>query len=303
MQFSLVAFGQTPQARQVASFGPGQYAVTEPVLADFCAQPAVDQDGPLYVAYRAGNAVRFLVGVDIDPVAPSGVDFFQLCSAPTEPGGEAPPVAVPLNVTGIRDYVPGNFGGGMGTVPQLAVDPSNPDRLYIVYQDVLEGTTDVNVYIHALTRNHSYWELGPKVQVNNDETQYESDQFLPSVVVDGSGRLHVIFYDDRRFNVFSDQDDDCQNPKFDAYYASSTDQGATWQNTILFENPNDPGGPTDPPALDCTVQRVNPREYIAICWYGSESVSEIWTAYTGASELDQLPNKALMWSSLIGWTP
>jgi hypothetical protein len=241
--------------------------------------PAVYGDGPLYFAYRSLKRIRFVKGEDIDdPNDPNdgGVEFNWLPAAPHIGRGPSPPPSlVPLqfwlNRAEIRDFLPGHerpwYVFGAGTQPMLAVDPTDPDRLFIVYQDT--GTddpndTDVNIYVRKLARQPSGgWQIDDPIQVNDDDTDFESDQFLPSVTVDESGYTHVIFHDDRRF----EQDDEL-DPKFDVWYAWSDVELLNFEgrNSLLYEN--DPNDPNDPPALDFTLD-VQPvwfelGEYIGI---------------------------------------
>lgn len=163
-------------------------------------------------------------------------------------------------------------------------DPNDPAR------------TDVNVYLHKLTYANGGWTAGPRIQVNDPyATEHESDQFMPSVTVDDNGRIHIIFYDDRNYTddpndpENDQQPDDTYLPKFDAFYAYSTNQGQTWVNEKLWFDPPEP-------ALDFTQRIVNPKEYIGICWYDDL----VWTAYTGTYSADPY-NKGVIWSSRIEW--
>lgn len=104
------------------------------VTGDFCAQPAInpdDPDGPLYVAYRLGDKIRFLRGVDDDrdPGDPR-VRFSHLLRIfETRTGGppQLLPVEVSLNCTNVQPYLPRIYKAH--TVPWLAVDPTGPERL------------------------------------------------------------------------------------------------------------------------------------------------------------------------------
>ena len=284
--------------------GPIKFASSaELVRGQFCAQPTVDGDGPLYVAYAAGNTIQFLMGQDANPGGPGGVEFSRLCKEPGEPGEDPPPVVVTVNRTyQLNLCIPGNFDTIGGRVPQLAVDPSNPNRLCIVYHDTPTsdpGDKDLNVYLHMLTKTGEYWELGPKRQINDPlATTYESDQFMPSPIVDKSGRIHVIYVDDQKHTDGPEGDlqpDTMQNPKFDVFYAWSEDQGQNWSYRELFATPPEP-------ALDCVLQHFTLREYIGIAWYTSGSTSEIWTAFPGTYTLDPQAKDAVIWSSLIDWS-
>ena len=279
----------------------GQIKVGEnEVQGGWCAQPAVHQDGPLYVAYKRAHGIQFLVGED----QPSGLVTFAelLTTGPV-------PLRIPLNKDSIRTHVPGQFEpyAALGTIPYLAVDPNNADRLFIAYHDTATddpNDRDVNVYVHEIVRDDTIWEVGNRIKVNNETTDYESDQFMPEMIVDAAGYVHILFYDDRRFTDGPEgdlqPDDDTPRPKFDAYYAYAPVDNLNFQqpaerNRLLYlRRPNDPN---EPPAFDRTLApNASPREYNGIAWYADR----IWTAYTGMSE-DEEDNKTLIWSSRIDW--
>jgi hypothetical protein len=291
------------------------------VQGQWCAQPAVHGDRSLHVAYvmPSGQEIRFLQGEDVDgdPNDPNydpndpdyvGVSFSYMCGVWTPLRGPMPPVRVPvrvsLNTDDCADYLPGNFESKR--VPYVAADPSNPNRLYIVYHDTASddpndaGYQDVNVYLQKLTKSGSDWILDSRQQINNDNTPFESDQFMPSVVVDDLGYIHVIFYDDRNYNEDSDQEDNQTDPppKFDVFYAWSEDEGENWTNRELHA----PEG-YEEPAMDFAHGGAVMREYIGIAWYGDEEVSHVWTAFNGTSQYEAPNNKGLIWSSFIDWTP
>ena len=274
------------------------------VQGGFCSQPAVYQDRPLYLAYMHGSPkqIRFLIGED----QPSReVQFTRLV---TENATPPVPLNIPLASPNIRADVPGGFvQPALGTVPYLAVDPRDEDRLFIAYHDTATDDAndrDVNVYLRTITKRGTIWELGDRVKVNNDDTLYESDQFMPELIVDAAGYVHVLFYDDRRFTDGPEgdlqPDDNCPQPKFDAYYAYSPADNLNFQqpaerNRLLYlSNPSDPN---EPAAFDRTLApAATPREYNGIAWYGDR----IWTAYTG-TWADDPANKTLIWSSRVDW--
>lgn len=196
-----------------------------------------------------------------------------------------------------------SLGRGPGAGVSLAVDPTDPDRLYLVYHDtdIALGCaeqycnpldSDVNIYMQVITRvSGNLWRAGPRILVADDTQVQETDQFMPSVVVDDFGRIHVVFYDDRRFP----QDDLDSQVRFDVWYAYSTDGGQHWVNLELFED-NPPGEP----AVD-SMLTVNDefelRDYIGIA-VGSD---RIWTCFMGMTEQDVNTDKSVIWSSQILW--
>jgi len=295
------------------------------VSGTWCIQPTAvpAKPGPLYVAYVPENPaygqppetpaqcrparVRFLRGVDIDdPDDPADGqnEFRPLCAAeqPRE-FGSAEPIALELVLTcgGIRNFIPlrrgvTQFGMKLDRfVPHLRADPSDPDRLYIVYHDVRRNagrpTADVDVYLRAIIRRDGGWLLGPPRRVNQN-TDTLSDQFLPAVTVDHRGRIHVIFYDDR---AYSQEDGppgpDDPDPRFDVYYALSADQGRTWQEKKLVLEP------TDEPAVDLGLAPLSPGfelgEYADIAWFARpDGTTEVWTAFAGTLSTDALGSAA-----------
>jgi hypothetical protein len=112
--------------------------------------------------------------------------------------------------------------------------------------------------------------------------------------VDENGGIHVIFYDDRRYNQESDQPDSDPNAppsKYDVFYAYSNNSGQSFDNFELFEDP-------DEPALDLNLQvsgRFQLRDYIGIDVRGDR----VFTSFMGASTQDQNNNKSVIWSSQI----
>lgn len=260
------------------------------------AQPAVHADGPLYVAYITAGHIRFVVGED----QPDGTVSFAYLLQSADP---AVPVSIPLREDRVYDELPGAFSQRVAArIPYLAVDPSEPTRLYVAYHDVDENDdTDVNIYLNRLTKSGDVWSVTDQIKVNNDDTEFESDQFMPMLTVDDVGRLHVIFYDDRRFNVLSDQVDGAANADFDVYYAFSENQGQAWGNERLFLVENEA---EDPPALlrRQGIHIGNPREYNGIAWYRYDSGVRVFTAYTGTDDDDPDPDDGTIWSSAIEWS-
>lgn len=299
----------------------------EPIPARF-PQPAVYQERPLYVAYLTGGdpaQIRFLVGEDIDPVDPNdalcdpndpndlldpnvvGVVFRHLYRPPMPEGdGDPPhqfPLSIGLNNTSFASRLPGNLTPPMEakTVPQLAVDPTDPWRLYVVYHDTATddpSDKDVNVYMNVLTMVAPWWQAGPRIQINDDQTTFESDQFIPSVTVDYAGRIHVTFYDDRNYTddpndpENDQQPDGCELPKFDVFYAYSDTQGAQWANVELHAVPSEP-------ALDFDWKKIDPHEYNGIACDGNT----VWATYAGTWKDDPQNNKAVISANRMDWPP
>jgi len=272
------------------------------VTGGFCAQPAVWGDGPLYIAYPTGSVFRFLRG---DDRADGGVDFSYL---ETTSGI----LEIARNRGNIGDYlpeIPHDSGMATAVVPQLAVDPGDTDRLYVVYHDTVttqgEGSTDVNIYLRVLTRSGGYWAADDRILVNNDQTFYESDQFRPAVTVDRQGYIHILFYDDRNYTdslAGDQQPDGSADAKFDAFYAYAPldeldFQSDPEQNRELYGVPSEP-------AVDGELDLWDGYElgeYNGITFFFGGGRHEVWTSFSGTKAGDPSPDKTVIYSSFIEW--
>jgi len=273
----------------------------ERVLGGFCAQPATDPDdrnAPLYIAYISGGDIYFLKGVDDG----SGVSFSRLTMPLFIPGGgtASVPLRIDLNVSDASLYVP-PAGIRALTTPQLAVDPSNSNRMYVVYHDAAQSfdpndppdDVDIDVYITKLYRSGDNWLSSPRVRVNDDKVdpEHPRDQYLPSVTVDRLGRIHVTFYDDRAPD-YEDQIDSTSLPKFDFYYAISRNRAASFDNCLI--EPPPPGGL---PALDYEHWWDGAREYTGIAYYWDETREGVLTTFTGTDPNE--PPPGVLWKAVI----
>ena len=183
--------------------------------------PTVVAGGPLYIVFpdssdwqNGGTATfRFLKGVD----QPGGtVEFDYLRNSVGLPGQ---PLEVTLNRGGV--HIP-NTGElwiptpsflnsapyANSTFAKLRADPTNADRLYLAYHDTQNGgdDDDFNIYLRTLTHiDATNWIVAPRVLVNDDSTQFESDQFDATMEVDDQARQVESFPGDwfeiRRFRA------------------------------------------------------------------------------------------------------
>ena len=155
--------------------------------------------------------------------------------------------------------------------------------------------TDVNVYMNVLTMTAPWWQASPRIQINDDTTRYESDQFIPSVTVDCLGGIHVTFYDDRNYTDGPQgalQPDGCEFPKFDVFYAYSDTQGTQWTNSKLYAVPPEA-------ALDFNLKKIDPHEYNGIASDGDT----VWATYAGTWKDDSQNNKAVISANRMDWPP
>lgn len=267
----------------------------EPV-GNFCATPAIFGSEPLYVIYPqtivppnpVSMKLRVLRG--LDPVAASGVSPVQFrvieCAVDE-------PLEIHVNRAFVSDELPGSFVQKL--MPQLAADPTDPERLFVCYHDLATAAvtdTDVNIYLQVVTRlaipDERRWCAGPRIRVNQN-TDPDADSFLPAMTVDDHGFIHIIYYDDRNY----EQDDTATtNVRFDAFYAYSTDQGQNWFDQRLPA----PSG-QHAHAVRVPGQNIDMREYIGISWHGDD----VWAVYTGRDDNKTTENQGVIWANRIRW--
>lgn len=282
------------------------------ITGPFGAQIVVQDAGKVYLTCFDPDSEYILMyeRTDRDPADPNNYD-------PTDPadvgvrwvaaigtvgidGFDGPPVQAPLRMPIHRasfsnpDVLPGNVVGQM--VPQLAIDPTDPDRMYLVYYDTVaasgDGSTDVDVYLRTLDRHSTSWFASGRIRVNNDDDpEEEHDQCIPSVMVDSEGFVNITFYDDRDFT----QDDTASLGKYNMYFAwcppNEIDFSASERNIKLEADP-------DFPALDQTIYNVDPHEYNGICWYGDD----VLCVYTGTDPNDPQSTDSVIGANRVVWT-
>jgi hypothetical protein len=105
-------------------------------------------------------------------------------------------INVAMLLTTLTNGSLGNVGGfRTPTFPQVVVNPTNANNVYIVYQDNPAGVDSGNTYFRQSADGGATWSA--QVQLNNDATT--NLQWFPAIAVtpDGS-RLAVSWYDRRR---------------------------------------------------------------------------------------------------------
>ena len=263
------------------------------ITSSFCVQPSVAStivDSPVMVAITHPSGVwQFLRGVDQPDVGPrpGGVNFSFL-----EAGPSIKLELVPHQrgtISNFNPLVPGPFPMNQ-RIPYILSDPTDQNRLFVVFYDAHAGSADMDVYCATLERDvlSGFWSVSDRVRVNDDIVLFggdDADQFMCAATIDYAGRIHVIYYDDRRFT----QLDSWQEPSFDVYYAYSTDSGATFGNVRL---PPPPSLPADTPMLDHSLDGGGdpprlvgdraPSDYPGIYAFGDR----VWLAWVGTNPQD-----------------
>lgn len=249
---------------------------------------------PLYVAFKNGYDVNFVRAVDVNFGPHAGKALFSYL---LDTGDQPLTVTRIINSASLWMKVP-HIGlvSPRGHCLDLAVDPTNTNRLFLAYSDLQSSTSnDVDVYLRQLTRNPvtGRWSVGTQRTVNTDESEFDADQILPKIAVGVDGTIHVAFCDERRW---PDQDDFDPSPLFyDVYYARSIDQGQIWTNDELF------GAPPDPPAAELSNPAVPAIGFLLGDYIGIDVDPDnvVWTSFMGTSTSDTNSNKSVIWSSRV----
>ncbi|MFO0839566.1 MAG: hypothetical protein U1D55_13705 [Phycisphaerae bacterium] len=281
---------------------------------------AVYQGGPLYVAYiyapPASIADGFRIARGLDN--PDGTVSFTTLALRNVDG--TPLSSIPLTCEAVNAFLPRFVQQGRGlvsTIPRLAADPTDPQRLFLVYHapnvdlygdkecPPVSNDVNVDVYLRRLTVEGVIVTVGDPVRVNDPDpvgVESPADQFLPSILVDSSGRIHVTIYDDRDWPA--QQDKNLGNERFNVYYAFSDTGGANFApNLKLFQV----SGLSDPPAGDRTLIPPGSEwelgEYQGLSLFTDTQTGAvtIWSSFSGSSVLDLNVDKSVIWASRVLW--
>jgi hypothetical protein len=184
--------GQTFSAPMTVSTG-GQEGTARNQGADIAVAP----DGTIYVAYHA-----YALGVDQESVRiVKSTDCGKHWDNPVFVG------------TATSDQAPG-VAFRTPSFAFVSVDDTNPDIVYVAYQNFVGG--DYDIYVQQSTDGGATW--GAPVQVNEDPGARH--QIFPTIDV-SNGALHVAWYDFRNSVTPA-------NEALDIYYASSNTTGVPY---------------------------------------------------------------------------
>jgi hypothetical protein len=113
--------------------------------------------------------------------------------------------------------------------PWMAVDKSGGTRngwIYIVTaeKNLSPAGSDPDIILHSSTDGGTTWSAG--IRVNQDELNNGKDQYMPCVVVDGTGGVNIVYYDNRNTTADSTQ----------VYISRSIDGGSTWYDLQVSDH-------------------------------------------------------------------
>lgn len=280
---------------------------TEVVTGRFAIQPATLPGKPLIAAYsRDWNRVEFLLGVDsVDAQSRPTVQFTRILDAAGDP------IHIDLNraIDVARHVIPGN--ADFKHTAQIALDPYSPLAFYVAYQDVrIAGGKNVNVYVRRVSFESGAWVMSSPVRVNDDPlppaepasvVDYHTDQFLPSIAVDADGRVHVTYYDDRRFRQADpiDSSSPASPASFDWARAVSSDQGQTFTNQLVTSAANDAGTGVPLPYYQYPGAKGF-REYTGLATAVIGASPVVWASAVGTDTSSGSPVQTIF---VTGFTP
>lgn len=192
-----LSFSTPINISQTVTFPPYFVQGSTPVVAD---------DGTLYVVFHGYQTVGNETKLGIWVVR-------------SDDGGETftPPILV-AETPVILPFFGGVYGFRWGPVIQPFIETGPNGEVYIVFEadpDGPEGPDMADIFFtRSLDRGETWSE---PVRVNDDSGF--AMQFFPSMAVDSSGTIHVIWGDKRN---------DPWGVGYDIYYTYSTDGGASW---------------------------------------------------------------------------
>lgn len=188
---------------------------------------AVASDGTVYVAW-----------IDVDVTNPNPQTAPLMIDRSTDGGVTFGADGTAKTITSLAKHLSTATGTAddarAGSYPAIAVDPSNPQTLYMAYAADPIGADEADIFLIASTDGGVTWSAPSRV--NDDATT--NDQFHPAIALTPGGAIEVAWYDKR--NAANDD-------AWDVYLAQSTDGGATFSANVRitdqsFSTPTDAFG-------------------------------------------------------------
>lgn len=174
--------------------------------------PVIDRDGQLVVMYQDLKANRR--DYENQPGPPAELPFALVLTRSTDGGKTfAPGTEFETDIVATRRFLP-----FLPEIPQLAAAADG--KLYATWADGRDGDDDV--FVRTSSDGGASWTGPVKV---NDNGADGTAQFLPKVAVGPGDRVSIVFLDGRN--------DPQRKEMLDAYLATSTDGGRTFDNVRL----------------------------------------------------------------------
>jgi hypothetical protein len=113
--------------------------------------------------------------------------------------------------------------------PWMSIDKSGGTRngwIYIVTaeKNLSPAGSDPDIILHKSTDGGNTWSVG--IRVNQDILNNGKDQYMPCIIVDWTGAINVVYYDNRNTTADSTQ----------VYVSRSIDGGNTWSDVQVSDH-------------------------------------------------------------------
>lgn len=136
----------------------------------------------------------------------------------------------------VEETVAYDTSGGFAAQPEIAVHPTNPQKIYIAFEDSQQGTTNRNVWLARTFDGGRSWL--PRVRLSDDPVEPGYPHTRPEVSVAPNGRVDAAWYDGRHDPsspqpVCPGSAEYCQGR--DVYYGYSLDGGLTFTNVRVTD--------------------------------------------------------------------
>ncbi len=166
-------------------------------------------------------------------------------------------------------------------LPRYDIDKSGGPRngwIYMVSaeKNLAPAGTDPDIVLHYSSNNGLNWSAG--IRVNQDAVNNGKIQYCPSVCVDSTGGVNVLFYDDR--NTTSDS--------AEVLIARSQDGGATWREFVVSEHKFKPkaiAGAASSYQGDFITLETNGNKLFAYWMDDFSGIYQIWSSIINISSI------------------
>ncbi len=244
------------------------------------ASPVIDSEGRLVVLYQDFKGDRR----DFENLeGPPAEQPFALVVTRADDGGSTFSRGVEIDsgvVAGRRFVV------FTPAFPSLAAGPAG--SLYVAWSDARNG--DEDVFLRGSKDGGMTWS--PPVRVNDNRHGDRTSQYLPRVAVSENGRLDVVFLDRRR---------DRRDVTTDAWLASSSDAGRSFDNLRLSAR-----------SFDSRIGNATPSgeadfgSRLGVDSHGAETLavwtdSRVGTRDTGRQDIAAAKVRRRPWWPVVAW--
>lgn len=117
--------------------------------------------------------------------------------------------------------------------PSMTFNPVTRTLAYVYQNNINAAVSGADISFQQSSDYGAHWSNAKFISVTGSGAPAPNDQFFPWIAADDSGRLHVIWFDNRN---------DPEDTLIETFQADSANDGATWSNQDISTaawNPND----------------------------------------------------------------